>query len=186
MTYTCTILILVALAMLAALARTRLELRTLRARLQAAGDLQEVRDSEQVQLADAQDEFIANVAHELRTPLTSIRGALGLLSGGLLAPVDPRAHNLLRIALSNTDRLIRLLNDLLDIERLSSAPTPLHLRRCFMLELAEQSIETMTPQADAARVRLHLVVEAPPEALYFDGDPDRILQVLTNLLSNTR
>ena len=53
-----------------------------------------------------------------------------------------------------------------------------------MLELAEHAVETMTPQADSARVRLHLVLDAPPEALFFDGDADRILQVLTNLLSN--
>ncbi len=184
MTHTCSILILIALAMSAALARAAFELRSLRARLQAALDLQGTCNLEGAQLASAKDEFIADVAHELRTPLTSIRGALALLSSGLLAPVDPRAQNLLRIALSNTDRLIRLLNDVLDLDRLSSAPLPLQLRRCSMRELAQQSIDTMTSQADAARVRLYLLVEAPPEALFFDGDPDRILQVLTNLLSN--
>jgi signal transduction histidine kinase/DNA-binding response OmpR family regulator len=130
------------------------------------------------------DEFISTVSHELRTPLTSIRGALGLLSAGLLGHVDAKAQNLLRIASSNTERLIRLINDILDLERMESGRAPLKLRRCSILDLARESVDTMTPMADGAKIHLELTCNAPRDSIYFDADPDRILQVLTNLLSN--
>jgi signal transduction histidine kinase/CheY-like chemotaxis protein len=145
--------------------------------------------SQRSELDTLKDEFISTVSHELRTPLTSIRGALGLLSSGIIGDVDAKALNLLRIAVTNTDRLIRLINDILDLERMESGRAPLQIRRCSMRDLAQQAIETMTAMADANTV--HLALEpftvaqaASPEALFFDGDADRILQVLTNLLSN--
>jgi signal transduction histidine kinase/CheY-like chemotaxis protein len=141
------------------------------------------------ELDTLKDEFISTVSHELRTPLTSIRGALGLLSSGIIGDVDAKALNLLRIAVTNTDRLIRLINDILDLERMESGRAPLQIRRCSLRDLAQQAIDTMTPMADANTV--HLALEpstiahvAYPEALFFDGDSDRILQVITNLLSN--
>jgi signal transduction histidine kinase/CheY-like chemotaxis protein len=145
--------------------------------------------SERSQLDTLKDEFISTVSHELRTPLTSIRGALGLLSSGIIGDVDAKAQNLLRIAVTNTDRLIRLINDILDLERMESGRAPLQIRRCSLLDLAQQAIETMTAMADANTVHLELAPAtaaqvASPEALFFDGDSDRILQVLTNLLSN--
>ena len=130
------------------------------------------------------DEFISTVSHELRTPLTSIRGALGLLSAGLLGNVDGKAQNLLRIASSNTERLIRLINDILDLERMESGRAPLKLRRCSILDLAREAVDTMTPMADGASIDLELTCNAPRDSIYFDADADRILQVLTNLLSN--
>jgi signal transduction histidine kinase/CheY-like chemotaxis protein len=145
--------------------------------------------TERSQLDLLKDEFISTVSHELRTPLTSIRGALGLLSSGVIGDVDAKALNLLRIAVTNTDRLIRLINDILDLERMESGRAPLQIRRCSLRDLAHQAIETMTPMADSHIVHLELVPStvaqaATPEALFFDGDADRILQVLTNLLSN--
>src|ERR1039457_192123 len=130
------------------------------------------------------DEFISTVSHELRTPLTSIRGALGLLSAGLLGNVDGKAQNLLRIASSNTERLIRLINDILDLERMESGRAPLKLRRCSILDLAREAVDTMTAMADVASIHLELTCNAPRDSIYFDADADRILQVLTNLLSN--
>ncbi len=145
--------------------------------------------SQRSELDMLKDEFISTVSHELRTPLTSIRGALGLLSSGIIGDVDAKALNLLRIAVTNTDRLIRLINDILDLERMQSGRAPLQIRRCSLRDLAQQAIDTMTAMADANTV--HLALEpytiaqaASPEALFFDGDADRILQVLTNLLSN--
>ena len=145
--------------------------------------------TERSQLDTLKDEFISTVSHELRTPLTSIRGALGLLSSGVIGDVDAKALNLLRIAVTNTDRLIRLINDILDLERMESGRAPLQIRRCSLRDLAQQAIETMTAMADSHTVHLELVPStaaqaATPEALFFDGDADRILQVLTNLLSN--
>jgi signal transduction histidine kinase/CheY-like chemotaxis protein len=145
--------------------------------------------SHRSELDTLKDEFISTVSHELRTPLTSIRGALGLLSSGIIGDVDAKALNLLRIAVTNTDRLIRLINDILDLERMESGRAPLQIRRCSLRDLAQQAIDTMTPMADANSVHLGLEPSsiahvAYPESLFFDGDSDRILQVLTNLLSN--
>jgi signal transduction histidine kinase/DNA-binding response OmpR family regulator len=135
-------------------------------------------------LDTVKDEFISTVSHELRTPLTSIRGALGLLSAGMMGNMDPKAQNLLRIASSNTERLIRLINDILDLERMESGRAPLKLRRCSIQELAREAVDTMTPMADGASIHLELQCLAPRDSIYFDADPDRILQVITNLLSN--
>jgi signal transduction histidine kinase/DNA-binding response OmpR family regulator len=137
-------------------------------------------------LDSLKDEFVSTVSHELRTPLTSIRGSLGLLSSGLMGTMDAKAQNLLRIALTNTDRLVRLINDILDLERMESGRAPLQLRRCLLPELVQQAVDTMTAMADEAEVKLGTVImpEAAPSSIFFDGDPDRILQVLTNLLSN--
>ena len=135
-------------------------------------------------LDSVKDEFISTVSHELRTPLTSIRGALGLLSAGLLGNVDAKAHNLLRIASTNTERLIRLINDILDLERMESGRAPLNLRRCSIYDLAREAADTMTAMADSAQVHLDVECYASRDSIYFDADPDRILQVLTNLLSN--
>ncbi len=135
-------------------------------------------------LDTVKDEFISTVSHELRTPLTSIRGALGLLSAGLLGNVDPKAQNLLRIASTNTERLIRLINDILDLERMESGRAPLKLRRCSMYDLAREAVDTMTTMADSAGIHIDLTSYAPRDSIYFDADSDRILQVLTNLLSN--
>lgn len=136
------------------------------------------------QLDTLKDEFISTVSHELRTPLTSIRGALGLLSAGVLGKVDDKAANLLRIASNNTDRLVRLINDILDLERMESGRAPLQIRRCSIRELVVQAVDTMTSMAETGAVRLEIVPEPTEAPITFDGDPDRIQQVLTNLLSN--
>ena len=178
--------------LLVALLRVRSIVRALSAQLSLAREQQHqhtLQLSQRSELDTLKDEFISTVSHELRTPLTSIRGALGLLSSGIIGDVDAKALNLLRIAVTNTDRLIRLINDILDLERMESGRAPLQVRRCSLRDLAEQAIDTMTAMADANTV--HLALEpftvaqaASPEALFFDGDSDRILQVLTNLLSN--
>lgn len=184
--------ILIALALLnvgfgLAWMRSRSTVRMLRHQLAAAEQASQSQGSlltQRSQLDSIKDEFISNVSHELRTPLTSIHGALGLLSAGLMGTVDAKAQHLLRIAVTNTDRLIRLINDLLDLERMESGGAPLQIRRCSLRELTQQAIDTMAPLADSAKVQLDLILMALPEAMYFDGDADRMLQVLTNLLSN--
>ena len=126
------------------------------------------------------DEFISTVSHELRTPLTSIRGALGLLSAGLLHELNEKTGNLLRIAVSNSDRLVRLINDILDLERMQSGRAPLSFRQCSMDEIVHQAVDAMLPVAEAANVTLRLKTE--PCKVH--GDSDRLLQVMMNLLSN--
>jgi signal transduction histidine kinase/DNA-binding response OmpR family regulator len=144
---------------------------------------QKTRLEQRSEVDSVKDEFISTVSHELRTPLTSIRGALGLLPA-LVGNIDPKAQNLLRIASSNTERLIRLINDILDLERMESGRAPLKLRRCSIQDLAREAVDTMVPMAEGNGLRIELVCRAPRESIYFDADPDRILQVLTNLLSN--
>lgn len=126
------------------------------------------------------DEFISVVGHELRTPLTSIHGALGLLRAGLLGELNPRGQQMVDIAAHNTDRLVRLINDILDIERLNSGEVALELQSCDVAVLAERSMEVMRSMADGAGVRLTL--DARPAV--HSVDPDRIEQTMTNLLSN--
>ena len=145
------------------------------------GSVLNFRDVSQRQALDRmKDEFISTVSHELRTPLTSIRGSLGLLSTGLLGEVNEKAANLLRIAVNNSDRLVRLINDILDLERMESGRAPLSFRACSLSELSQQAIEAVTPVADSASVKLMLRSSATD----FVADPDRLLQVMTNLLSN--
>ena len=164
--------------------------RALRRSTSALETVQTERDQERCAMRERseldaiKDEFISTVSHELRTPLTSIRGSLGLLSSGMMGISDPKAHNLLRIALSNTDRLIRLINDILDLERMQSGRAPLQLRRCSLPELTDIAVESISAVAEAARVQIEFVPCLSSGGLFFDGDPDRIVQVLTNLLSN--
>ncbi len=169
--------------------RARQTIGELSAKLEAARQRQisdELELSQRSALDSLKDEFVSTVSHELRTPLTSIRGALGLLSSGVLGTVDAQAKNLLRIALTNTERLIRLINDILDLQRMDSGRSVLQVRRCSLPDLVHQAIETMSAMADASEVKL-VVSPAAKQILpsvFFDGDSDRILQVITNLLSN--
>lgn len=147
----------------------------------AVGSVLSFRDiSQRYALDRMKDEFISTVSHELRTPLTSIRGALGLLSAGMLGGVSEKASNLLRIAVANSERLVRLINDILDLERMQSGRAPLAFRRVSLEELVRQAMETMQPVAEASDVRL--TCNCAPVSL--EVDSDRILQVITNLLSN--
>jgi len=146
-----------------------------------SGSVLSFRDVSQRNALDRlKDEFVSTVSHELRTPLTSIRGALGLLSSGILGELNEKAANLLRIALTNSDRLVRLINDILDLERIQSGREPLAFRPVQLSRIVEQAIGDMQPVAEAAGVQLlHDTSKAE-----IDADPHRLLQVLTNLLSN--
>jgi signal transduction histidine kinase/CheY-like chemotaxis protein len=136
------------------------------------------------QLDTLKDEFVSTVSHELRTPLTSIHGALGLLSSGKAGFVDEKASAMLRIANSNTERLVRLINDLLDLERMESGRAPLQIRRMELREVVAQAVETMRSMAEKFGVSLEIAPAPADTSIAFDGDQDRIQQVLTNLLSN--
>ncbi|MBW4519932.1 MAG: response regulator [Scytolyngbya sp. HA4215-MV1] len=140
--------------------------------------LRDITDRQQVERM--KDEFISVVSHELRTPLTSIHGSLGMLASGLLSADSPRGKRLLQIAVESTDRLVRLINDILDIERIESGKISMEKQSCYVADLSQQAIEVMQPLADAAGVTLSLSVVN----VQLWADPDRILQTLTNLLSN--
>jgi PAS domain S-box-containing protein len=140
-----------------------------------------VRDiSERRAVERAKDEFVSVVSHELRTPLTSIHGALGLLRAGLFGELTERGQRMVDIAVDNTDRLVRLINDILDIERLDSGKVTLNRERCDAAPLVARSVESM--QALAAEAGVRLETDVGPATLW--ADPDRIEQTMTNLLSN--
>ena len=126
------------------------------------------------------DEFISVVSHELRTPLTSIRGSLGLLQSGLLREAPDRAERMLGIAVESTDRLIRLINDILDIERITAGQLSLDRHRWPAAELVDRAVAEMRGLADDAGVR----IEADGTGGEVDADADRVVQTLVNLLSN--
>ncbi len=127
------------------------------------------------------DEFVSTVSHELRTPLTSIAGSLGLLVGGAAGELPEAALRLIRIAQSNSQRLVRLINDILDIEKIESGQTVFKFRRMDARALVEQAIDANRGFADGFHVRVRLDAE-PAGEIYVDAD--RMAQVLTNLLSN--
>lgn len=126
------------------------------------------------------DEFISVVGHELRTPLTSIRGSLGLLEGGVMGELPEEATEMLRLAITNTDRLVRLINDILDIERMDAGRDEIELAPVQASQLVNQAIEVIQMTATQARVTLKSEVED----LTVSADADRIVQTLVNLLSN--
>ncbi|MBV8545181.1 MAG: response regulator [Acidobacteria bacterium] len=125
-------------------------------------------------------EFVSTVSHELRTPLTSIRGALGLLSSGLLGPVAETGQRMLKIAVDNTDRLVRLINDILDLERVASGEVELKRGPLDAQTVVNQACEGLQPMADQEGIRI--VVEPFAGTLW--GDSDRVIQTLTNLIGN--
>ncbi|EKQ66830.1 PAS domain S-box [Leptolyngbyaceae cyanobacterium JSC-12] len=126
------------------------------------------------------DEFVSVVSHELRTPLTSIRTALGMLAQGHLDAQPEKRQRMVEIAFSNTNRLVRLINDILDLERIKFGKTVMQKRACNVADLIQQSVDAMRAMAEKAEITL--VVSAIAVQVWVD--PDRIIQTLTNLLSN--
>ncbi len=126
------------------------------------------------------DEFISTVSHELRTPLTSLRGALGLLSGGALTTRPEKMQQMFEIAISNTDRLVRLVNDILDLERIGSGKAELQLTMCSAEDLLRRAVTQQ--QSRTPRPNIRIFYAANGVSVW--ADPDRILQTLNNLISN--
>ncbi len=126
------------------------------------------------------DEFISVVSHELRTPMTSIHGALALINSGLLDAHPHKAKRMLEIAVTNTDRLVRLINDILDLERMESSYSTAVKQTCNVAELMLQAADEMQGMAQQAGVTLSV----RPVETQLRAVPDRLIQALTNLLSN--
>ncbi len=136
--------------------------------------------SERNALDRMKDEFISTVSHELRTPLTSLRAALGLISGGALNSRPEKLRQMMDIAVGNTDRLVRLVNDILDLERIGSGKAELHQTVITMEELFHRATSLL--QAAAAKSNIRFIVHGNGVQVW--ADQDRIIQTLTNLLSN--
>ena len=136
--------------------------------------------TERLAIETMKNEFISIVSHELRTPLTSIRGSLGLLAAGVLKNQPESAQRMLDIAVHDTERLVRLVNDILDLERLDAQKVNLVKQSWDLVTIIEQSVETV--QSLAAESQIRLSVE--PTSVQVFVDRDRIIQTLVNLVSN--
>ena len=141
-----------------------------------------VRDiSERKQIERLKSEFVSTVSHELRTPLTSIRGALGLLGAGLGGALPESAAELVSVALRNSERLVRLVNDILDLEKAEAGKLEMRPVPLILAEVIDTTLSCMWPVAREAGVRL---VSHVPDDVVIDGDRDRLVQVMTNLVAN--
>ena len=128
------------------------------------------------------NEFVSTVSHELRTPLTSIRGSLGLLAGGVAGPLTEKARELIGIAVGSCERLVRLVNDILDTEKMISGRLEMSLQELDLGDLVARSIRENEGFAAAHGVRVELACPMP--GIRVRADPDRLVQVVANLLSN--
>lgn len=128
------------------------------------------------------NEFVSTVSHELRTPLTSISGALGLLAGNAAGAMTPKARRLVDIAQQNSERLIRLINDILDLEKAEAGKLDLLMERQPLLPVVAAAIEASRGFADSRGVALQLDPGSVDGVVQIDRD--RLIQVLSNLLSN--
>jgi PAS domain S-box-containing protein len=126
------------------------------------------------------DEFVSVVSHELRTPLASIHGGLNLLSSGLMDPQSEKGRRVIQIASENADRLVLLVNDILELERLESGKIKLAMQHCNTANLIVKAINLVQVMAKQSGILL----SASPQSIQLYADPDRVIQVLTNLLSN--
>jgi len=136
--------------------------------------------SERKEVERLKKEFVATVSHELRTPLTSIRGSLGLLNAGAMGSLPEKAKQMVSLAERNTLRLITLINDILDIEKLESGKLDMVFNTVAIDSVVERSLEAVRAFADQNGVKL----EAQRSGANVYADGDRLVQVIVNLLSN--
>ncbi len=128
------------------------------------------------------NEFVSTVSHELRTPLTSIRGSLGLLAGGVAGELSARAKPLIDIAYKNSERLVHLINDILDIEKIESGQMTFNIHPQALMPFIELALEANHAYGEQYGVKFGLVTALPGVKVSMDGD--RLMQVMSNLLSN--
>ncbi|MFZ6746205.1 ATP-binding protein [Undibacterium sp. JH2W] len=138
--------------------------------------------SERKQMDNMKAIFISTVSHELRTPITSIRGALGLLESGTLTELSPKAMQLVRIAHNNSKRLSGLVNDILDMEKITTGHMRFEIQRVDLVALALQAIEANASYAQDHQTSF--VLTECHKSAWVMGDSDRLMQVFANLLSN--
>ncbi|MFB2897857.1 PAS domain S-box protein [Aerosakkonemataceae cyanobacterium BLCC-F50] len=141
----------------------------------------QIQDISDRQLAErVKDEFISVVSHELRTPLTSICGALGLLQSGRFDNQSEKFQHFLQMAVNNSTRLVQLVNDILDLERLESGSVELLIEECEASELMKQAVESVQTLANQASI----TIKVAPILVKLWASPGAIVQVIINLLSN--
>ncbi len=147
------------------------------------GRVTAVRDiTQRRQMELMKDEFVSVVSHELRTPLTSIHGALGLMANGVAGPLSEPAQAMVDVAVRNTKRLLVLINDLLDIQKIEAGEMDFRRVEVDLNSLIENTLQSMYSYSQSLEVRFEF--EGTEHKIRVCSDPDRLGQVLTNLLSN--
>ncbi len=137
--------------------------------------------SERRRLERMKDEFISTVSHELRTPLTSLRASLGLISSGSLDKRPEKQRQMIEMAIGNADRLIRLVNDILDFDSVERGSLPLHRQPVEAIDMLRRAADVA--YSTAAQARIGFKIEAPGSPVVF-ADEERVLQVLNELVTN--
>jgi signal transduction histidine kinase len=130
------------------------------------------------------DEFISMVNHELRTPLTSINGALSLLRNQVTGELPPQSMQLVDVAYRNGERLLNIVNDILDVSKLEAGKMEMHMGVLELEPFLQKAIELNRPYCEAYGCRLELHPAETGGAVRVMGDEQRLLQVLSNLISN--
>ncbi|WP_439523307.1 PAS domain-containing sensor histidine kinase [Marivita sp.] len=140
-------------------------------------DISERKQAEQLKLSS-----VSTVSHELRTPLTSIKGALRLLESGVMGELSPDVSRLIGVAHRNSERLLAIVNDILTLEKLQSGDLGISTQDVDLRDILNEAAEANAPYANECKVAF--VVETPNEAALAKADPDRLIQVMSNLMSN--
>ncbi|WP_386678995.1 ATP-binding protein [Loktanella sp. R86503] len=138
--------------------------------------------TESVAIARTKDELVATVSHELRTPLTSIKGALGLIRSGAAGELTKKTSDLLDIAYRNADRLVLIVNDILDLEKMAAGQMDYDMARRDLTQTVKEAVTANEGFASRFDVSINLKADGAPAWAHFDAD--RIHQVLSNLISN--
>lgn len=142
-----------------------------------------VRDiTERKRVDQMKSEFVSTVSHELRTPLTAIRGSLGLISGGVVGEMPEQAKAMLNIASNNTERLLMLINDILDIQKIEAGKMAFRFENVELMPLLERTVSDLGTYAEQRRVSFEITHRVEDVHVY--ADRERLMQVLANLMSN--
>ncbi len=142
-----------------------------------------VRDiTERKRVEQLKSEFVSTVSHELRTPLTSIRGALGLVAGGRVGQISAEAKEMINIALNNSGRLVRLINDILDVEKIQSGRLDFEIQRLDLSRVIKDA--KAANDGFALEHDSRIVLHGEPEPVLVYADSDRLAQIFANLISN--
>jgi len=141
-----------------------------------------VRDiSELKKVEEMKARFLATISHELRTPMTSIKGTLGLMAGGAAGKLPESARRMVEIALSNTDRMLALINDLLDLEKAETGKLSIVLTTVDLSDVLSKAVDAAQGYGVEKNLEYRLEIRSPAQVC---ADPDRLHQIIMNLLSN--
>ncbi|MBT4017917.1 MAG: response regulator [Alphaproteobacteria bacterium] len=138
--------------------------------------------TERLMIDRAKSEFVSTVSHELRTPLTSIKGSLGLIRSGAVGDLPDKLQSMLNIAYRNSERLVMLINDILDIEKMEAGKMDFHMKPVEMINLIDEAIESNKAYGDEHGVTF--VRTGADDQVLVSGDSGRLIQVMSNLMSN--